>query len=33
MTTRAYTNAFSIFWHYLGFVWIVLFVLLLTWRR
>jgi cytochrome c oxidase subunit 3 len=33
MTTRAYTNALSIFWHYLGFVWIVLFVLLLTWRR
>lgn len=33
MTTRAYTNAFTIFWHYLGFVWIVLFALLLTWRR
>ncbi len=33
MTTRAYTNALAIFWHYLGFVWIVLFVLLLTWRR
>jgi cytochrome c oxidase subunit 3 len=33
MTTRAYTNALAIFWHYLGFVWLVLFVLLLTWRR
>lgn len=33
MTTRAYTNALTIFWHYLGFVWVVLFVLLLTWRR
>jgi cytochrome c oxidase subunit 3 len=33
MTTRASTNAMAIFWHYLGFVWVVLFVLLLTWRR
>jgi cytochrome c oxidase subunit 3 len=33
MTTRAYTNALAIFWHYLGFVWAVLFVLLLSWRR
>jgi len=33
MTTRAYTNALAIFWHYLGFVWVVLFALLLTWRR
>jgi len=33
MTTRAYTSGLSIFWHYLGFLWIVLFVLLLTWRR
>jgi len=33
MKTRAYTNALAIFWHYLGFVWIVLFALLLTWRR
>lgn len=33
MTTRAYTNALALFWHYLGFVWIVLFALLLTWRR
>jgi len=33
MKTRAYTNALAIFWHYLGFVWIVLFGLLLTWRR
>ena len=33
MTTRAYTNALAIFWHYLGFVWLVLFLLLLTWKR
>jgi cytochrome c oxidase subunit 3 len=33
MTTRAFANALAIFWHYLGFVWVVLFVLLLTWRR
>jgi cytochrome c oxidase subunit 3 len=33
MTTVAWGNALAIFWHYLGFVWIVLFVLLLTWRR
>jgi len=33
MTTRAYANALTIFWHYLGFLWIVLFALLLTWRR
>jgi len=33
MTTRAYMNALTIFWHYLGFLWIVLFALLLTWRR
>jgi cytochrome c oxidase subunit 3 len=33
MTTKAATNAISLFWHYLGFIWLVLFVLLLTWRR
>lgn len=33
MTTRALANALTIFWHYLGFLWVVLFVLLLTWRR
>jgi cytochrome c oxidase subunit III len=33
MTTRAYMNALAIFWHYLGFLWVVLFVLLLTWKR
>jgi cytochrome c oxidase subunit 3 len=33
ITTRAYTNALTIFWHYLGLLWIVLFALLLTWRR
>jgi heme/copper-type cytochrome/quinol oxidase subunit 3 len=33
MTTRALANALTIFWHYLGFLWVVLFVLLLTWKR
>ena len=33
MTTRALTNALAIFWHYLGFMWLVLFGLLLLWRR
>ena len=33
MNTRVMANAVSIFWHYLDFVWIVLFALLLTWRR
>jgi cytochrome c oxidase subunit 3 len=33
MTTRAYMNALAIFWHYLGFLWVVLFGLLLTWKR
>ena len=33
MTTRALTNALAMFWHYLGFMWVVLFGLLLTWRR
>jgi cytochrome c oxidase subunit 3 len=33
MTTRVWANAVATFWHYLDFVWIVLFVLLLTWKR
>jgi cytochrome c oxidase subunit 3 len=33
MTTRAFANALTIFWHYLGFVWVVLFGLLVLWRR
>lgn len=32
MTTRAVANGVSLFWHYLDFLWIVLFVLLLAWR-
>ncbi len=33
MTTRVVVAGVSVFWHYLDFLWIVLFVLLLTWRR
>jgi cytochrome c oxidase subunit III len=33
MTTRVVANGVSVFWHYLDFLWIVLFVLLLTWRQ
>jgi cytochrome c oxidase subunit 3 len=33
MTTRVWANAVSIFWHYLDFVWIVLFAVLLFWKR
>jgi cytochrome c oxidase subunit 3 len=33
MKTRVAANGISIFWHYLDFLWVVLFVLLLTWRR
>jgi len=33
MNTRVTANGVSIFWHYLDFLWIVLFTLLLTWRR
>ncbi len=33
MTTRAAARGVAIFWHYLDFLWVVLFVLLLTWRR
>jgi cytochrome c oxidase subunit 3 len=32
MKTRVVANGISIFWHYLDFLWIVLFALLLTWR-
>ncbi len=33
MKTRALAKGVSIFWHYLDFLWIVMFVLLLTWKR
>ncbi len=33
MKTRVIAKGVSIFWHYLDFVWIVLFALLLAWRR
>jgi cytochrome c oxidase subunit III len=33
MKTRVAAGGISIFWHYLDFLWIVMFVLLLTWRR
>lgn len=33
INTRVVANAVTIFWHYLDFVWVVLFVLLLEWRR
>jgi cytochrome c oxidase subunit III len=33
MNTRALANGVSIFWHYLDFLWIVLFTLLVVWRR
>jgi cytochrome c oxidase subunit 3 len=33
MKTRVVANGVSIFWHYLDFLWVLLFVLLLTWRR
>ena len=33
MTTRVVANGVSVFWHYLDFLWVVLFVLLLTWRQ
>ncbi|MBV8069164.1 MAG: cytochrome c oxidase subunit 3 [Acidobacteriaceae bacterium] len=31
--TRAVANGVSVFWHYLDFLWLVLFSLLLLWRR
>lgn len=33
MTTRAAATGISLFWHYLDFLWIILFALLLLWRR
>lgn len=33
MNTRVVANGVSVFWHYLDFVWLVLFVLLLSWKR
>ncbi len=33
MTTRVWANAVSAFWHYLDFVWMVLYLVLLTWKR
>lgn len=33
MTTRVWANSVSIFWHYLDFLWLALFALLLFWRR
>lgn len=33
MKTRVVANGVSVFWHYLDLIWIVLFGLLLTWRR
>jgi cytochrome c oxidase subunit 3 len=33
MKTRVLANGVSIFWHYLDFLWILLFVLLLSWKR
>ncbi len=32
MKTRVVANAVSIFWHYLDFLWVLMFVLLLVWR-
>jgi cytochrome c oxidase subunit 3 len=33
MKTRVVANGVSLYWHYLDFLWIVLFALLLIWRR
>lgn len=33
MKTRVVANGVSVFWHYLDFIWLVLFSLLLAWRR
>lgn len=33
MTTRSVSAGVAVFWHYLDFLWVLLFVLLLTWRR
>ncbi len=32
MNTRVIANGVAVFWHYLDFLWLVLFVLLLAWR-
>ena len=32
MQTRAVTSGVSVFWHYLDFMWVLLFALLLCWR-
>ncbi|MBV9762400.1 MAG: cytochrome c oxidase subunit 3 [Acidobacteriaceae bacterium] len=33
MTTRVVANGVFVFWHYLDFLWLLLFALLLAWRR
>ncbi len=33
MYTRAIANGVAVFWHYLDFLWVLLFALLLFWRR
>ncbi len=33
MNTRVVANGVCVFWHYLDFVWVVLFALLVAWRR
>lgn len=33
MKTRVVTHGVSLFWHYLDFLWVLLFTLLLIWRR
>lgn len=33
MKTRALAKGVSIFWHYLDFLWVLMFLLLLMWRR
>lgn len=33
MTTRALATGVSLFWHYLDFLWVILFGLLLLWKR
>jgi cytochrome c oxidase subunit 3 len=33
MTTRVWANAVTVFWHFMDFVWIALFWMLLVWKR
>jgi heme/copper-type cytochrome/quinol oxidase subunit 3 len=33
VTTRAWANSVSLFWHYLDLLWLALFALLLFWKR